>query len=357
MGERMMAGAVPEVSVIIPAHNAGSLLPSCLESVFSSEGVAFEVILVNDASTDDTERIAREFSCRVISLKNNIMSANCRNLGAEHARGEILVFFDADQLMESGTLRAYVDRLKEYPEVDAIVGSLAPDTPMPGFFSKLKNFQHHFTHQTAEREGATLDSGRLAMRRRAFEEIGGFEPAFSHASIEDIALGYRMLRQGRRIRFEPTIQVTHLKSYTLGEMIRSDIFHRAIPWTGLMLRERVFRNDLNTRSSNVGSVILAWLIPPALIAGLIGWASGWWMAGAAIVLIWFLNRSFLSGCRHQFGWWFATRAALFLPLMYFYHGVGLVAGVFAYLLGASVARETKAPDADFVLLEPGSTDP
>ena len=357
MSERMIAGAGPEVSVIIPAHNAASLLPSCLESVFRSKGVSFEVILVNDASTDDTERIAREFSCRVISLKNNIMSANCRNLGAEHALGEILVFFDADQVMEPGTLRAYVDTLKEYPEVDAVVGSLAPHTPMPGFFSKFKNFQHHYTHQTADREGATLDSGRLAFRRRAFEELGGFEPAFSHASIEDIALGYRMRRQGRRIRFEPTIQVTHLKRYTLGQMVRSDIFHRAIPWAGLMLRERVFRNDLNTRSSNVGSVILAWLISPSMIAGLIGWVSGWWMAAAAIVLIWFLNRSFLSGCRHQFGWWFAVRAALFLPLMYFYHGVGLVAGVFAYLLGASIAGEREAPVVDYQVIEPGTVDP
>ena len=92
-----MAEAPPAVSVIIPAHNAGELLPSCLESVFASAGVSCEVILVNDASTDETERIARSFGCRVISLKSNIMAANCRNLGSRHARGEILVFFDADQ--------------------------------------------------------------------------------------------------------------------------------------------------------------------------------------------------------------------------------------------------------------------
>jgi len=352
-----MAGSVPEVSVVIPAHNAADFLPSCLASIFSSEGVTFEVILVNDASTDDTERIAHEHSCRVITMKTNIMSANCRNLGAQHARGEILVFFDADQLMPPDTLRKYVSMLRANPDIDAVVGSLAADTPMPGFFSKFKNFQHHHTHQTANPEGATLDSGRLAIRRRVFEALGGFEPAFGSASIEDIALGYRMYRRGHRIRFDPSIQVTHLKHYSLRQMVRSDILHRAIPWTGLMLRERVFRSDLNTRSGNVGSVVLAWLLPAGLCAGLIGWAEGWWLAGGTAVLIWVLNWAFLSASRRQFGWWFVVRSALFLPLMYFYHGVGLVAGVIAYMSGASVARMREAPVVDYKVIEPGTVDP
>jgi GT2 family glycosyltransferase len=351
-----MTTAIPEVSVVIPAHNAAAVLPDCLESVLASEGVTFEIILVDDASTDETEQIARDFSCRIISVESNIMSANCRNLGARHARGEIVVFFDADELMQPNTLRTFVDALNEHPGVDAVVGSLAPDTPMPGFFSKLKNFQHHYTHQTAEREGATLDSGRMAIGRAVFIELGGFEPAFSGASIEDIALGYRMRRHGHRIRFEPSIQVTHLKGYSFGQMLRSDLFHRAIPWTGLMLRERVFRNDLNTRGGNVGSVILAWLLPFALTAGLVGWSLGWWAALAAILLVWAMNRGLLAGCRRQFGWWFAFRAAVFLPLMYFYHGVGLIAGVAAYLLGASVAREREAPIAEYQMIEPEAAD-
>jgi len=349
-----MAQTSLDVSVVIPARNAAADLPACLRSVLGSEGVSFEVIVVNDASTDDTEGIARELGCRVISLADNIMSANCRNLGARHAGGEILVFFDADQLMGPDTLRSYVDALRRHPEVDAVVGSLTAKTPKPGFFSKFKNFQHHFTHQTAESEGTTLDSGRMAIRRAVFDRLGGFEPSFSGASIEDIALGYRMSRQGHRIRFEPSIQVTHLKSYTLTEMVRSDIFHRAIPWTGLMLRERVVRNDLNTRGGNVGSVVMAWLIPPAALVGVLGWAPGWWAAAAAVALIWALNRGFLTACRRQLGLWFALRAALFLPSMYFYHGVGLVAGVLAYLCGGSVAQARQAPSPDYDIFEPGS---
>jgi GT2 family glycosyltransferase len=354
LGGGAIAESDVEVSVVIPAHNAAHELPACLQSVFGSEGVRLEVILVNDASTDDTEQVARRYGCRVVSVATNIMSANCRNLGARHARGPVLVFFDADQLMLPDTLRGYLDVLREHPDVDAVVGSLTADTPASGFFSKFKNFQHHYTHQTAATEGATLDSGRMAIRRDVFERLGGFEPSFAGASIEDIALGYRMTRQGHRIRFEPSIQVMHLKSYTLTRMVRSDIVHRAIPWTGLMLRERIFRNDLNTRSGNVGSVVLAWLMPPAMLAGALGWSVSWGLAVVALAGIWLLNGAFLAACRRQLGAWFALRTAAFLPLMYFYHGVGLVAGVAAYALGGSVARQRGAPSPDYRLIEPGA---
>lgn len=341
----------PRISVVIPAHNAVSTLRESLDSVFANRGVTYEVLLVNDASTDATEELTLKFPARVVSLAKNIMSANCRNLGAQLARGEIVVFFDADQLMAPDTLARYAAALDANPDVTAVVGSLAADTPMPGFFSRFKNFQHHFTHQTADREGATLASGLVAVRRDAFLKLGGFEPAFSGASIEDIALGYRMIREGHRIRFEPDIQIVHLKAYTLRTMIRSDILHRAIPWTGLMLREKIFRSDLNTRSGNVASVTLAWLIPLFLAAGVAGFSVGWMGAAAAALTIAALNAPFLAAGRREFGLWFAIRAAAFLPVMYFYHGIGLIAGVATYLRGGSVAKRRAPPEPVYQLRE------
>jgi GT2 family glycosyltransferase len=344
--------SAPQVSVIIPAHDAERVLARCLSSVFASEGVRFEVILVDDASTDGTLEIARRFPCRIIAVRDNIMSANARNLAARHARGDLLVFFDADELMEPDTLACFVAALERHPEHHAVVGSLAADTPEPGFFSRFKNFQHHFTHQTARAEGSTLDSGRMAIRRQAFADLGGFEPSFSGASIEDIALGYRMTRAGYRIRFDPTIQVVHLKGYTLRELVRSDIFHRAIPWTGLMLRERIFRSDLNTRGGNVLSVALSWLLPVGLVTGLL-WKPSWLITCALAATIALLNREFLLAAYRRFGAGFALGTAAFLPAMYFYQGIGLIAGVVAYGLGGSVAQERREPSAQYELLEPG----
>jgi hypothetical protein len=135
--------------------------------------------------------------------------------------------------------------------------------------------------------------------------------------------------------------------------VRSDILHRAIPWVGLMLRERIFRSDLNTRSGNVLSVVLAWLIPLFAAAGALG--LGFAFAGvgvaAAVATIGVLNAPFIGAARREFGLWFAARAVAFLPVMYFYHGVGLIAGVWTYLRGGSVAKRRAAPEAIYEMRE------
>ena len=337
---------------MIPAHNAGATLDDCLESVYGTAGVRCEVILVDDASTDDTVAIGRRFPCRIIRVGTRAMAANCRNIGAAHARGEILVFVDADEVIFADTVRRFANALQQAPDIDAVVGSLTADTPAPGFFSRFKNFQHHFVHQTAAGEGTTLDSGRMAIRRRTFEQVGGFEPAFGGSSIEDIALGYRMTRRGLRIRFEPSIQVVHLKAYTFSHLVRSDVLNRAIPWTGLMLRERVFRFQLNTRAGNVGSVAIAWLLPLGVF-GIVGGRPGMWLLEAAmLLLLWKLNDAFLLAARRRFGVWFTVRAAAFLPVMYWYQGFGFLLGVGAYVLGRSVARPRSRPEPTITILEP-----
>lgn len=349
--------ATIEASVVIPARNAAATIGDCLQALFRSAGVRLEVIVVDDASTDGTADIARRQPCRVVRVARPIMAANARNLGAEHARGEVLVFVDADEVVLPETVARFVDALRRHPDVDAVVGSLTAATPAPGFFSRFKNLQHHVTHHTAATEGSTLDSGRMAIRRAVFHAIGGFEPAFAGASIEDIALGYRMRKLGHRIRFEPGIQLVHLKHYTFLDMVRSDILHRAIPWTGLMLRERVFRNDLNTRSGNIASVALACAVPAAMVAGLAGLAAGWVLAAVAAVAVVALNGPLVRAARAAYGLRFAVLTAAFLPLMYLYHGLGLVLGVGAYFAGRSVARPRTRPVAEYAILEPDAESP
>jgi hypothetical protein len=88
--------------------------------------------------------------------------------------------------------------------------------------------------------------------------MGGFDEA--HRAMEDVEFGYRMHFAGHRIRLDRDLHFTHLKRYTLWSLMRSDLLYRAIPWTRMMRRKRVFRNDLNTRSSQVASVAVALLI-------------------------------------------------------------------------------------------------
>lgn len=324
----------PDISVIIPMYNAAETIRDCLESTLSSQGVSYEVIVVNDASTDHSLAIALEFPCTVISLASNIMAANCRNLGARHAQSDFLMFFDADQVMQTGTLHQFVDALQANPEIDAVVGSFAAHTPTPGFFSKFKNLRHHYVHQTANPEGWTLASGLMTIRKGTFDLYGGFEPAYQAASIEDIALGYKLRRNNHRILFRADIQIVHLKRYAFIDLLVSDIFHRAIPWIEVMIRDRIWKNNLNTKVGNIASVVVSWLMPLLVIIS--GIRHSGIVAAACVILIWTLNLGLLRAAFTSCGLTFLVQSLLFIPFMYFYQGLGAMAGLACYAFGHSI---------------------
>lgn len=337
------------ISVIIPMYNAAETIRYCLESVFASAGVSYEVIVVNDTSTDNSLAIALEFPCKVISLESNIMAANCRNLGARHAESDILIFFDSDQVMRPDTLQRFVIALQENPDFDAVVGSFEADTPRSGFFSKFKNLRHHYVHQTAKAEGCTLASGLTAIRKNTFDVNGGFEPAYQSASIEDIALGYKMRRNNHRILFRADIQMLHLKGYSFTELLLSDILNRAIPWTQIMVRDRIWKNDLNMKIANTACVALAWLIPLVLI--MFDIQNGAIIAATCVILIWILNAGLLRAAVDHFGIPFLANSLLFTPFMYFYQGIGAMAALVCYASGRSVIGQRPSANVKYEILQ------
>ncbi|MBI4517939.1 MAG: glycosyltransferase family 2 protein [Deltaproteobacteria bacterium] len=341
----------PDISVIIPMYNAAETIRDCLESILSSQGVRYEVIVVNDASTDHSLAIALEFPCTVISLASNIMAANCRNLGARHAQSDILMFFDADQLMQADTLHCFVNVLHANPEMDAVVGSFAAHTPRSGFFSKFKNLRHHHVHQTANPEGRTLASGLMAIRKSTFDLYGGFEPAYQAASIEDIALGYKLRRNNHRILFRGDIQVVHLKSYTFIDLLVSDIFHRAIPWIEVMIRDRIWNNNLNTKIGNIACVVVSWLMPPLVVIS--GIQSSGIVVAACIILIWTLNRGLLRAAFTSCGFVFLIQSLLFIPFMYCYQGLGAMAGLACYAFGHSIIGKRPVAETRYEIFQGG----
>ncbi|MCJ7612200.1 MAG: glycosyltransferase family 2 protein [Candidatus Aminicenantes bacterium] len=320
----------PDISVIIPMYNAENTVRECLRSIFASQGVRFEVIVVNDASTDDSLSMALQFPCKIISFKSNSMISNCRNIGAHYSESDILLFFDADQIMKTNTLQRFVQVFRDCPDVQAVVASYEMDTPAEGFFSKFKNIRHHYVHQNADKEGWTLAGGFSSIRKSKFEEMGGFKGLY----LEDIIMGYKLHRKHNRILFCKNIQVVHLKKYSLRTLLISDVFHRSIPWMQIMLRERIWKNDLNTGMSNIISVVLAMLILPLCIP--LGIKFG---AIAAIIIVsasWIMNRGLLRLAFSHFRFLFLLKSLIFILFMYFYEGIGAIIGIISYYLGYSI---------------------
>ena len=138
------ASAAPVISVVIPVRNDPVHLRACLERLAASRFAAFETIVVDDASTDDTADAAERFGARVLRLEANAGPAEARNRGARIARGRYLFFLDADVLVGPDTLARIEAAFRADPSLDALFGSYDRSPSAPNLVSQYKNLFHHF---------------------------------------------------------------------------------------------------------------------------------------------------------------------------------------------------------------------
>jgi glycosyltransferase involved in cell wall biosynthesis len=246
---------VPKLSIIVPVHNGAGTLRACLEALLSAPGPARELIVVDDGSRDDSADIAASLGVRTLQRSHNLGCGPARNSGAKHTTGPILVFVDADVVIHPGVLQRISKFMSENPDYSAVFGSYDSEPGDPGFVSQYRNLLHHFTHQSGKCEAETFWTGLGAIRRSAFQSMGGFQS--SCPAIADIALGLDLSDAGFRIRLDQALLGKHLKAWTLRTMVTTDVFLRALPWSELILSRGRFTNDLNTSSINRLGVVFA----------------------------------------------------------------------------------------------------
>jgi GT2 family glycosyltransferase len=215
---------MPRVSAIVPATNAPPTLSLCLEAIRAAEQPPDEVIVVERGGGP----------------------ADARNRGAADATGDVLVFVDADVVVHPDAFARFRRAFDSDARLGALFGSY-DDTPAdPGTVSTFRNLLHHHVHQQGAGPATTFWAGLGAVRREAFEEVGGFDAErYPRPSVEDIDLGVRLATNGHRIELDPAIQGTHLKAWTLRTMLESDFRDRGVPWVELLLRHGTGSAALN----------------------------------------------------------------------------------------------------------------
>lgn len=327
------------IAVVVPVYNGGTAFRRCLDALAATTYNNHEVIAVDDGSTDGSAALAAAHGCRVLhTVHPRSGPATARNLGAEAAGGDVVFFVDADVAVQPETVGLVAQAFADDPSLDALFGSYDDQPGEANFLSQYKNLFHHYVHQHSGEEAASFWSGCGAMRREVLLRHGGFDTTlYDRPCIEDIELGYRVTRAGGRIRLLKTLQVKHLKRWTAGSLLRSDILDRGIPWTRLLLREGDFAHDLNLQTHNRVSVAAAWLLAASLLAGPV--LPMLWLisAGAALLLLalnWPLYRWFAG----QRGWRFALLVIPWHWLYYLYNGVSFAIGLGQHLLNRRTAQ-------------------
>lgn len=320
----------PFISIIIPVYNASHFLNKCLSSIQQSAYTSFEIIVVDDGSTDDSVKIAYEYGAKVLTLSKQSGPAAARNYGANEAQGDILLFVDSDIVIKKETIVQVADDFISKPDVAALFGSYDDNPSEHNFSSLYMNLRHHFVHQISNPEAATFWAGCGAIRKEAFLAVNGFDSnKYIKPSIEDIEMGYRLKSMGYRIFLDKNIQVKHLKKWTLLSVIKTDIFNRAIPWTKLILESKDRVNDLNLQvSQKVSTGLLGLgiaLLPLSLIQSKL-------IYGVPLLLltILMLNYSLFSFFLRRKGIVFTLFAYTMHLLYFFYSGATYTSYWLAY---------------------------
>jgi glycosyltransferase involved in cell wall biosynthesis len=329
------------LSVVIPVLNGAAHLRRCLAALSASTVTPLEVIVADDGSSDGSAAVAEVAGARVVRLTDGPHGpASARNRGAAEASGDVLCFIDADTAVHADTLAILAHSLASDTRIAAVFGSYDARPDHPTAVSQYRNLLHHFVHQHGRREAVTFWAGCGAVRRRIFRELGGFDESYRRASIEDVEFGGRLHRAGCRIRLCPEAQVTHLKAWTLVEVVRSDVRDRATPWTQLILRERKMPLALNLDLGSRLSAVAAWVMLLSAIAG-VGLVWPRWVAGLAATLVVGLNAPLYAFFLRLRGFRFALVASA-LHVCYLLYG----SAVYAALSAAHRLAIVRRPDRD-----------
>lgn len=244
------------VSAIVPATNRPLTLAGCRSALLTGQSPPEEIVVVEEPTDAN--------------------AARARNLGASRATGDVLLFVDADVEVRPDAVARVRAAFAADPALTALFGSYDDSPAAPGVVSAFRNLLHHHVHQTASGPATTFWTGLGAVRREAFEVIGGFDETVEF--MEDIDLGMRLSAQGARIELDPRVQGTHLKSWSVWGMVRTDFIGRGVPWVLLLLRHRGsttalnlgWRHRLSALAALAGAVALVLRRPGAVVASGLG---------------------------------------------------------------------------------------
>ena len=204
-------GEIPVVSVIVPARNEEACLGECLRSLQEQTGIDYEVIVVNDNSTDRTGEVARRYGgIKVVDAPplppGWTGKCHAAHVGAQSASAAWLLFTDADTIHRHRSLRHAVQEAEDYA-VDMLsyspkqeVRGLWQRALMPVIFAELRRQYPPREVSRSESPIAAANGQYLLIKRKAYDAIGGHE-AVRDSLLEDVEIAKRLKQSGRKIRF------------------------------------------------------------------------------------------------------------------------------------------------------------
>jgi len=336
-----MPSSLTPFSVIIPVRNGASTLSLCIQSILESSLKPAEIIMVDDGSTDTSAEIALSLGCRVMKVSEGKGPMQPRFAGARAAVNPLLVFIDSDVCVDVLTFERLVSHFIE-PGVSAVTGLLSRSSREPGFFSSYKNEYMNYLFS-----GRSSDAGFLY--GSIFAVLAGdfiyFEPVNEPFGclVSDSELGMRLKACSKRIILDHSLEVEHLKRYSLASLLRNDfvipfMFARIFPryaQGSSVFNGKAFSHASWAQTLSAAACAAAWAL---LFLGLAAGSPSCLIAAFVFASLFFLYwRGFIFRTRER-GYSFAAACSLMLivdaPVMltgmfsgFFYNGYAFLKGL------------------------------
>lgn len=261
-------------TVIIPVHNMAPTLAAALTAALAETGAGDEVIVVDDASTDDSAAVATRFPVRHLRLPHNLGAAGARLAAAQQARGRYVVLTDADAELLPGAVERLLAPL-EAGSADVVVGIYSAEPGASDVVSRFKNAWIRYTYLQTQPQVDWVFGCITALPRELF--LAAAAEIDAPTELEDFDLGFALQRRGARFHMEPGAEARHHRVHNMAGLMSND-FRRArdgilLGGRNLGLRAFVRRGRLGNIGS--GYAIGAGLAGSVALATALGWP---WLA-------------------------------------------------------------------------------
>ena len=251
-----------EVSVVVPARNAATTIGECLQGLLAqtSPRERHEVIVVDDGSSDQTRQVVGEWRVKLVE-QEPAGPAAARNRGVQDARGNILLFTDADCVPAPDWIEEMV---RPFQDQDVVGVKGAYRTRQGGLLPRFVQceYEERYERMARSREIDFIDTYSAGYRREVFVGAGGFDTAYTNASVEDQELSFRLAQQGHRMVFNPQAVVHHRHPETLRAYFRRKF--NVGYWKVRLLRshpQKAMRDSHTPQTLKVQMVLAVVLLP------------------------------------------------------------------------------------------------
>jgi len=313
----------PFISVVIPAYNASRTIGKCITALWRQTypHELFEIIVVDDGSSDNTAGIARSMGAKVLAQPNQ-GAAVARNLGAREARGEIVLFTDSDCEPQEDWIERMVRPFMD-PEIVGVKGFYK--TRQREAIARFAQIEYDVKCEMLKKDRYIdfVDTYSAAYRRDIFLRVGGFDAIYTTASGEDSELSYKLALMGYKMVAAPDAFVFHEHPDTLLRYLKKkyrNAYWRVVTWK--KYPSKMIKDSHTPNSYKLEIMVSPLLLLTAFVSFI--WRSFLWTTALLLVIFLLNEATFLKAVARA-----DSELLPLAPLYLYLRGLAVAAGVSA----------------------------